>query len=709
MTLGEAPWCGVEVRLGPTWFLALFLLSAWGCSLSAPPPSTPRDAGPAARDAGPSPDADLALDAGAADAGLDAGEVDGGELLDAGEIPDAGDAGPDASAPDAAPRVVILMIGDGMGNGQLEAASRYAHGRHGALRMEQLPHRGEILTASLSGLTDSGASATSMATGVKTTNRRIGMDRNRQPLETLVELAHRRGLAAGIVTSALLPHATPAGFSAHWPDRDGYVEIAASQVNDVRPEVLLGGGARYFLPAGQGSARSDSGLIAPLMQAGFQLATTRDELSAADPAGGRILGIFAPDHMGYVRERSAGDPQPSLTEMSLAAIRFLERRSEGFFLMIEGARIDMASHLNDLPNTVAETLDFDEAVGAVLGWASDKAHVTVLVTADHECGGLAVTEPRPAGTLSEVSWEWDQHTNDRVQIFGQGPGSELFHQQLRDNTWIHAVSAARLEGRPVTPPSPGLVPDGHLADLRHRAALQGVQSGFGPSYNRLDALWLDADDRFLAIGLEGLFQRGQNSVVVLIDVDLGAGSGPAAMRGALSDNAGRADRILTALSVVAPPVSGFGVDFAAVAWGGVLARDEDLSADTGLRGVRPPYGEPGNLGWYAVPANFGEGVRTRAGQPGAPVVGEGLEIFIPWRTLYPPSGGLVPSGATLGIAVVLVNDDGGFTSNQALPPFGAGTENPGRTAVALPGVVRFEVDADGDGIADGNHPPQVLP
>jgi alkaline phosphatase len=548
-----------------------------------------------------------------------------------------------------------------------------------------------------------------MASGVRTVNARLGRDRDGAPVETLVELAHRVGLAAGVVTTTAVPHATPGAFTAHRDDREDMTGVADDQALLTRPEVMLGGGLKWFAPAGPASARTDAGLLAPLADAGYQLVTTSAELAAASPDDGqRLVGLFADDHMDYLLDRAADTTQPTLAAMSLEAIEFLDRDADGFFLMIEGGRIDMASHGNDLPRMVGELLAFDDAVAAVRDWAADRDDVTLLVTADHECGGLAITGEHGQGQLPDVTWRWGQHTNARVDVYGAGPGADVFAGQVRDHTWVHAVAAARLTGAALAEPDAGPVPDGALADLRWHPAAQAVSSGFGPGWNQLDGLAVDATPAGLQVGIEGLFQWDANAVVLLIDADLGAATGPAQLRGAVSDQTGRVDAILSALAVDAPPVSGFGADFALVLWGGADPRVEDLLADGGLRGLTAPVGDPADLWWYGAAVNYGEGVRVRGGAAAA-VPGEGLEALIPWTALYPTLGGGVPPGATVGIAALLVNDDGGYTSNQALPPFAADTANPGRTAVPLPGLVRFQVDADTDGTADGAQAPVTLP
>lgn len=623
---------------------------------------------------------------------------------------------PDGGAPDRPDIVtdkpiVILMIGDGMGPAQVEAASLFAHGETGRLFMQSLPVHGQLRSAGLSGTTDSAAAATVMATGARTWNGRIGLDRDGQSVENVIELAHRLGQVGGIVTTALLPHATPGGFSAHRTSRHDYVEVADDQARVVRPEVLLGGGSGYYDQPGPTSNRTLGDLTGELYDAGWPVARTAEELAVVDRYGGKVLGMFAKEHMAYVRDRAQDTTEPTLAEMSLAALELLDQDPDGFFVMIEGARIDMAGHGNDLDRNVQETLAFDEAIEAVAGFIADRPQATLLVTADHECGGLLILEPRGAGTLPDVEWRWGNHTNARVDVYGTGPGAEPFRDVVRDHRSIHAAIVAGLTEQAFVDPPGDLLADGSLGDLRWRAAEQTVETGFGPGYNQLDALWLDADDRGLSIGVEGLFEWAHNALVVLVDTDLGADTGPARLSGALRDQRGVADAILSALALDDPGVDGFGADFALVAMGGTDPRVEDLLDRAGLRGLHAPVGDEGDLWWYGVATNFGEGVRTR-GSPDDPVAAvgaEGWETWISWQTLYPDLAGAVPDGATLAIAAILVNDDGGYTSNQSLPPFPAGTDNPGRTPVALPGVVRFVADTDLDGIADAALAPTILP
>jgi alkaline phosphatase len=591
--------------------------------------------------------------------------------------PDAGQA--DAAATAVSRPRVILMIGDGMGRGQIEAA--------GPLFMTTLPRRGEIITSSLSGTTDSAAAATAMATGVKTFNTYVGVDRDGVPVETLVESAHRLGLSAGVVTTSSLAHATPAAFSAHRGNREDYAGIAEDQALSVRPDVMLGGGAVYL-----------NSLYAEMEAGGYQVVASAAELAAVEATqASRVAGVFAYEHLDYVLDRSADTTQPTLTEMSMKAIELLDSNDDGFFLMIEGARIDMASHANDYDRTVSETRAFDEAVAAVAAWAAQQGDVTLLVTADHECGGL---RPSP-----EVTWRWDLHTNARVDIFGMGPGSEQFDGATLDHTWVHAIIAAQLEERATKPPPVVLTPDGHLLDLRYEATSQSLTTDFGVGFNQFESLYVDVDEHGLAIGLEGLFEWNRNAIVILLDVDFGEGTGHTGTLGEIVDDSSRADAVLSSLELKYP--ASLGADLAIVAWGGTEAMREDLLKDSGLRGLSSPYGDPSDLGWHPVAMSFGESVRSNT-SPLVPTRGEGFEAHLPWEVLYPDLAGAVPPNATVALTAVLVNDDGAQTSNQALPPFDLGSGSSVTAPTTLPGVVKFSIDIDGDGIADGSKPPVVL-
>ncbi len=613
------------------------------------------------------------------------------------------DATPDAGR--VAPPALIIMIGDGMGMGQLAAASLYRHGVIGNLAMERLPHRGTMRTGGPSGITDSAAAATVMATGVYTYNGAVGVDRRGAPVETLLERADARGWATGVVTTTPLPHATPASFTAHINSRGHLAQIADQMVRVTHPDVMLGGGLRYFMPRGPGSARADDGLFGELLLAGYPLLFGKGDLEAAVAAGSpRLFGAFAAEDLAYHKNRTPDTTEPSLLEMAQAAVTTLDRDPHGFFLMIEGGRIDHAGHANHLIDSVQDTLQFDDTVAMVAAWARARGNVTLLVTADHECGGLEIVTPGPAGEYPEVRWRWGNHTNARVAVFGEGPYTERVDGAVLDHRWIHAIGKAALDRGVTYEPGREPVPDGELGDLRHRAVLQQATTGFGVGFNQLDALWLDATRDGLYIGVEGLFEWDRNAVEVLIDVDPESGTGLAGLAGLITDASGIADRLLAASHVTAG-VSDFRADVAVVSIGGADPHVEDFRDDAGLRGLRLPYGQAHNLGWLRAAINFGE-VRTRD-VPRTSVPGQGMEVFVPWSMLYP--GGAVPFGGRIRLATMLVDSTGGFTSNQFLPPLPAGADNPGATTFPLPGVVEYWLDSNLDGLVDGDLAPEVLP
>lgn len=608
-------------------------------------------------------------------------------------------------APANAPPAVIVLIGDGMGSGALEASSLFRYGTVGALAMEQLPYRGEMRTGGPSGITDSAAAATVMATGSYTYNGELGIDRHGVWVETLVEHAASRSWATGVVTTTSLPHATPAGFTSHITSRARMTDIADQMVRLTHPDVMLGGGTSYFAPRGPGSVRTDDGLYDDLAVAGYQMVFTKAEMDAAVAHGApRLFGAFAPDLMTYVAFRPPTTTEPMLADMARAALTTLDRDPHGMFLMIEGGRIDHGGHENNLTHVVQETLAFDDTVAMVRAWARARGNVTVLVTADHECGGLEVLEPRPAGTLALARWRWGQHTNARVPVFGEGPGAERVAGDVLDARWINAIARSRMDHGPIVEPGREPIPDGELGDLRHRVVLQQKTTDFGVGFNQLDALWLDATPDGLYIGLEGLFEWGHNAVEVWIDVDPEGGTGLPGLAGNITDTTGVADRLLAASSVTAG-ASELDADVVLVSIGGADPHLEDLRDDAGLRGLRLPFGRSSSLGWLRATINFGD-VRTRD-VPHAAVPGQGMEAFIPWSMLYP--GGAVPLGARLRLAAMMVNSTGEVTSNQFLPPLAPGSANPGSSRQPLPGVVEYILDSNLDGQVDGDIPPFVLP
>ncbi|MDH7598105.1 MAG: alkaline phosphatase [Sedimentisphaerales bacterium] len=350
-------------------------------------------------------------------------------------------------ATEQGPRNVILFIGDGMGFGQVTVARIRAGGPDCRLWMDTMPVTGIVLTHSANSLvTDSAAASTAMACAIKTNNNMIGRDPNTQ-YRSILEAARQMGLRTGLVVTKSITDATPAGFASHVRHRDMQAVIAV-QLLAARPDVLLGGGKAYFLPRGvSGSKRRDRrDLFEEARRAGYSYI---EDLSQAGECYHMLLGLFAMDAM------TTKTPEPSIAQMTSVAIQVLDASRDcngvsidrpGFFLMVEGSQIDTACHNNDLNQMVRQLLLFDMAIKVGLEFAASDGRTLVLVTADHETGGLQIIPPpSKSGTSDEdeiqptrqlhVVWTNKAHTGLPVPLYAYGPRAILF-TGLLDNTQI---------------------------------------------------------------------------------------------------------------------------------------------------------------------------------------------------------------------------------------------------------------------------------
>lgn len=323
-------------------------------------------------------------------------------------------------------RNVILLIGDGMGIGQLTAAE-VMNGELD-LAITSLPYMSLVTTHSSSNyVTDSAASATALATGFKTRNGMISVTADGDDLFTVLEDAEAVGKATGVVTTTRVTHATPACFVAHVNSRGSEYAIA-EQLLSSGVDVALGGGLDYF------TGLDTSG-------SGYMVVYDSTEMDAVD--SGKVLGLFSYGYMSYESARGNND-QPSLTEMTEKSLELLSSDPDGFFLMVEGGRIDHASHANDFDNTVSETLEFDNAVLKALEFASGRNDTLILVTADHETGGLSIVGGYQSGGGMQVEWVTDEHVGSQVPVYAYGPrASEVIG--FSDNTDIGEFLLAVVE------------------------------------------------------------------------------------------------------------------------------------------------------------------------------------------------------------------------------------------------------------------------
>ena len=329
-----------------------------------------------------------------------------------------------ASVP-AAPKNVILFIGDGMGVSQLTAA-KYVNGE---LEMERLPVGGLITTHCTDKLvTDSAAGGTALATGQKTSYHTVSQTPGGEPLKTALEIAEEKGKATGLVCSSAITHATPASFSAHAASRYMEPEIA-EQIAAKEIEVLFGGGLGFFLPqSAPGSLRKDDKNVLATLESRTAVITTAAEFNALETPE-RVAGLFATN--GPSRVSSERIP---LEAMTRKAIDILSQDKQGFFLMVEGSQIDWAGHANDADYIVAEMRDFDAAVGAGLDFAEQDGDTLVVVTSDHETGGFSILGGSVAdNTVTNTAFTTGGHSAAMVPVLAYGPGAEAFGG-IQDNT-----------------------------------------------------------------------------------------------------------------------------------------------------------------------------------------------------------------------------------------------------------------------------------
>ncbi len=323
------------------------------------------------------------------------------------------------------PQNVIFMIGDGMGLSQIYAGM-VANGNK--LNLERCTYSGFSKTYSANNFTtDSGAGGTALACGVKTNNYMIGVTPDSVAAESILEVAEKNNLATGIVVACAVTHATPASFIAHQPNRNMNEEIASDFLKtDV--DVFIGGGKKYFVE------RADNqNLIEKLKQKNYNVAFTLDEVKAV--TSGKLAGLLYEDQSPNMPERGN-----MLTEGTMAAIDILDNNKKGFFLMIEGSQIDWACHDNNAEQTVKEMLDFDKTIGKVLDFAEKDGNTLVIITADHETGGMTIpTGDIVKGEINAI-YTTKGHSGTPVPVFAFGPGSQNFTGFMQNTSFKNKIA-----------------------------------------------------------------------------------------------------------------------------------------------------------------------------------------------------------------------------------------------------------------------------
>ena len=310
------------------------------------------------------------------------------------------------------PKNIIFLIGDGMGVSHVYAGITANHGR---LALEQFKHIGFIKTYSSDNyITDSASSGTAMSSGKKTKNGMIGMDPDTIVLRSVLEIAEEHGLASGLVSTSTITHATPASFIAHQPNRNMYEEIAADFLK-IEIDVFIGGGRNHFMKREDGRD-----LTKELEENGYNILFDMDKISGITE--GKLAGLTADEHNPRYSE-GRGDMLPDAT---VTAIKILNNNKKGFFLMVEGSQIDWGGHDNDIEYIVEEVIDFDHAIAKALEFAQNDGKTLVVVTADHECGGLGINGGNIENGTVEGGFTTKGHTGVMVPVFAFGPGAEEF-------------------------------------------------------------------------------------------------------------------------------------------------------------------------------------------------------------------------------------------------------------------------------------------
>lgn len=376
-----------------------------------------------------------------------------------------------ANAASSNTRNVILFIGDGMGTAQRNAIRLATVGEKGNLAMDSMPYVGLIHTSSIVPITDSAASATAYASGVKTYNGAIGMNADKKTVQTLMEVAKSAGKSTGVVTTSQITDATGAAFGAHVEDRSKQSDIALQLLTKSKVDVLLGGGEDFWYPAGnpgkfpdepaedpsEKSKGTQGNLVDKAKQLGYTYVTNTKDMQNAK--GSKLLGLFANEEMFQQNPEGEGDiydPVVSLPDMTKKAIDTLAKNNKGFFLMVEEEGTDEFAHANNAKMTIKAGQALDKSVQVAKDFAKKNPDTLVLVLADHETGGFsieAVDEDDESGDgISKedgpfaianskqnfvVDWTTSGHTAVDIPITAMGKNAQLF-TGFYENTEVFA-------------------------------------------------------------------------------------------------------------------------------------------------------------------------------------------------------------------------------------------------------------------------------
>ena len=336
---------------------------------------------------------------------------------------------------------VILFIGDGMGPDQVKAGELY---KGETLAMQNFPYMAKMQTRSLSDeITDSAAAATALATGTRTNNGVVGRDATGKDLKTIVDIASHMGKRTGILTTEEIYKATPMGFAGHSASRDNYDELLASAVST--------GNVNLFA-----SYKVSDSYRNTYEKAGYEKVGNVADLSEATAE--KIYGSYT--IRANAPSMSAGEEMGTIAfdRVVTEALEYLSKDEDGFFLMAEGSHIDHGGHNNDMMYMLQELLAFDDAVQAALKWAKDRNDTVVIVTADHETGGLQLSDEATTDNLFDMSsgdggfyytpmyyaWTSTSHTATDVWFYVNGADVDFARYSLGEKATIQNIDVCQI-------------------------------------------------------------------------------------------------------------------------------------------------------------------------------------------------------------------------------------------------------------------------
>lgn len=327
---------------------------------------------------------------------------------------------------------VILMIGDGMS--LMHVYTAWAANR-GKLWLENAQATGLSKTWAVKKLvTDSGSGGTSLATGVKTVYHAVGVDPEGKPLTSLVDVAKELGKDAGMAVTCRLWDATPCDFCCHNIDRDKEEELVGDYPTS-GVDFVFGGGVQKFT-----NRKDGRDIFKELQKKGYHVSRTLDDFFAYD----KNSRIFA---VPYDKDTPLPDERGDLlARASMKGISLMNQNKNGFFMMIEGSQLDDYGHFNQLDLLMKETLDFDQTVGEVMKWAAKDGETLVVVTADHETGGLTLVNGNKEEGRVECCFSSKDHTGAMVPVYAFGPGAENFTGIFENTDVFKKIKKLMTEG-----------------------------------------------------------------------------------------------------------------------------------------------------------------------------------------------------------------------------------------------------------------------